>query len=259
LRQKKSPTKDASIHRLKPLSTATGRLSERLETLRSRFDFFVRSQALAGAEPQPTHLRLVVERPVDTTLPPWSRQEATSVVLVGPRGADKSFVALEMACAGVAAGRDTVLVHIALERDPAMETLLERATLKGVEAHAIHSSDDLQTLQLLLGEVDLMIVDAPPHNPFSAEEIEAVAAWHNAGLEPLLVMQPTAKPDVLCRIVRNHAQRGVSAVTTARASLAKENSPLSRAAEGAGIPVFIVPPADAARQILPTPPRKGSN
>ena len=254
----------AKVLHLTPRSTPSERLTERLADLRNRFDFFVRSQEEMRAnrtQQASTHLRLVedIAPAICDTRPPWRREEPTSVAIVGPRGADKSYVALEMASAGLAAGKDTVLVHVTLGRDPAMEGLLERAGRRGIEAHAIQSSEDLQTLQHLLGEIDLMIVDAPPHNPFSAEEIESVAQWHKAGLEPLLVAQPQAKPEVLSRIVCAHAERGAAGVTTARATLAKKNSPLTRAAEEAGIPVFVVPPADAARQILPTSPRSGHN
>jgi len=177
------------------------------------------------------------------------------VAIVGPRNADKSFVALEMACAGESAGRDTVLVHIVLDRDPAVEALLSRARRKSVEAHAIRSTHDLHSLQQLLGEVDLMIVDVPPHNPFSAEAIESVVEWGLAGLEPLLVVPPQMPPAELLQIVEHHAKRGVMGVTTARKSLATADSPLTRAAQNAGIPVFLIPPAETTRQNVPSATR----
>ena len=84
-----NPAKTATVHHLKPLSTPSERLTERLAELRNRCDFFVRAQETANVTPGPAHLRLVQELnpEVADTRAPWEREAPPSVALVGPRGA----------------------------------------------------------------------------------------------------------------------------------------------------------------------------
>lgn len=134
---------------------------------------------------RPPDLAEEIERTLQVARPLWHQPSGTVCALVGPTGAGKTTTLLKIAgLARYAHGRSVACITTDVDRIGNYEQLALYCEVMGLPLIAAGTRDAVDEALDGLADVDLVLIDTPGHNPFSAET-------RHAALKPLASREVT--------------------------------------------------------------------
>jgi flagellar biosynthesis protein FlhF len=182
----------------------------------------------AGANAGATELASELARCFRIGEPLWGRPERTVAALVGPSASGKTTVCAKLGAeAAYVYRRSVALVSVAPQSSGSYAALRAYAEALGLPFAHANGAPELERCLQRLADVDLVLVDTPPTNPWCENDCDLLEArLGTVGVERHLVLPPTWRAADLRDMLRCFERSGIASIILSRLDETRTYGPL---------------------------------